>query len=167
VNNPCTVEEEMGVPMRYLIEKHGGGVKGGWDNLQVYIHSHTLFARTRTHTPCHIHLVTEWAVSRAAVTTCIYTRLHSLLFTHQQTAPYSEARRRCSAPSMTPFSLSNTLSLSVSLSLCLSFSLPPPSLSHSHAHPHTLSLVLSFSLSLKHAHTITFCLSLSRTHICV
>jgi len=53
VNNPCTVEEEMGVPMRYLIDKHGGGVKGGWDNLQVYIHSHTLFARTRTHTPCH------------------------------------------------------------------------------------------------------------------
>jgi len=37
VNNPCTVEEEMGVPMRYLIEKHGGGVKGGWDNLQAVI----------------------------------------------------------------------------------------------------------------------------------
>jgi len=37
VNNPCTVEEELGVPMRYLIEKHGGGVKGGWDNLQAVI----------------------------------------------------------------------------------------------------------------------------------
>lgn len=37
VNNPCTVEEEMGVPMKYLIEKHGGGVKGGWDNLQAVI----------------------------------------------------------------------------------------------------------------------------------
>jgi NADH-quinone oxidoreductase subunit F len=27
----------MGAPMRYLIEKHGGGVKGGWDNLQAVI----------------------------------------------------------------------------------------------------------------------------------
>jgi len=31
------VEEEMGVPMKYLIEKHGGGVKGGWSNLQAVI----------------------------------------------------------------------------------------------------------------------------------
>mmetsp|Transcript_55861 Transcript_55861/g.132081 ORF Transcript_55861/g.132081 Transcript_55861/m.132081 type:complete len:458 (+) Transcript_55861:35-1408(+) len=37
VNNPCTVEEEMGIPMRELIDKHGGGVKGGWDNLQAVI----------------------------------------------------------------------------------------------------------------------------------
>lgn len=33
VNNPCNVEEEMGIPMRTLIEKHAGGVRGGWDNL--------------------------------------------------------------------------------------------------------------------------------------
>ena len=33
VNNPCTVEEEMSIPLRELIEKHCGGVKGGWDNL--------------------------------------------------------------------------------------------------------------------------------------
>ncbi len=33
VNNPCTVEEEMGVPLKELIEKHAGGVRGGWDNL--------------------------------------------------------------------------------------------------------------------------------------
>jgi len=33
VNNPCTVEEEMSVPLRVLIEKHCGGVIGGWDNL--------------------------------------------------------------------------------------------------------------------------------------
>ena len=33
VNNPCNVEEEMGVPFRELIEKHAGGVRGGWDNL--------------------------------------------------------------------------------------------------------------------------------------
>ena len=26
---------DEGVPMRYLIEKHGKGVRGGWDNLQV------------------------------------------------------------------------------------------------------------------------------------
>ncbi|KAK3698441.1 hypothetical protein QZH41_010008 [Actinostola sp. cb2023] len=32
VNYPCTVEEEMSVPLKELIEKHGG-VIGGWDNL--------------------------------------------------------------------------------------------------------------------------------------
>jgi len=37
VNNPCNVEEEMGVPLRELIEKHAGGVRGGWDNLQAVI----------------------------------------------------------------------------------------------------------------------------------
>jgi len=34
VNKPCTVEEEMSIPMRELIERHAGGVCGGWDNLQ-------------------------------------------------------------------------------------------------------------------------------------
>ena len=29
VNNPCTVEEEMGIPLKELIEKHAGGVDGG------------------------------------------------------------------------------------------------------------------------------------------
>ena len=33
VNNPCTVEEEMSVPLKELIERHAGGVTGGWDNL--------------------------------------------------------------------------------------------------------------------------------------
>ncbi len=33
VNNPCVVEEELGVPLKDLIEKHAGGVIGGWDNL--------------------------------------------------------------------------------------------------------------------------------------
>ena len=33
VNNPCTVEEEMSISMRELLEKHCGGVRGGWDNL--------------------------------------------------------------------------------------------------------------------------------------
>lgn len=37
VNNPCTVEEEMSIPLRELIDKHCGGVKGGWDNLQAVI----------------------------------------------------------------------------------------------------------------------------------
>jgi NADH dehydrogenase (ubiquinone) flavoprotein 1 len=37
VNNPITVEEEMSVPLRELIEKHCGGVRGGWDNLQAII----------------------------------------------------------------------------------------------------------------------------------
>ena len=33
VNEPCTVEEEMGIPLRELLEKYAGGVRGGWDNL--------------------------------------------------------------------------------------------------------------------------------------
>lgn len=33
VNQPCNVEEAMGIPMRELIEKHAGGIRGGWDNL--------------------------------------------------------------------------------------------------------------------------------------
>jgi len=34
VNNPCNVEEVMGIPLKELIEKHAGGVIGGWKNLQ-------------------------------------------------------------------------------------------------------------------------------------
>ena len=37
VNNPCNVEEEMGIPLKDLIEKHAGGVIGGWDNLKAVI----------------------------------------------------------------------------------------------------------------------------------
>ncbi|MFZ9635110.1 MAG: NADH-quinone oxidoreductase subunit NuoF [Alphaproteobacteria bacterium] len=33
VNRPCNVEEEMSIPLRELIERHAGGVRGGWDNL--------------------------------------------------------------------------------------------------------------------------------------
>ncbi|KAG2081777.1 NADH-binding subunit of NADH:ubiquinone oxidoreductase [Suillus cothurnatus] len=33
VNNPCVVEEEMSIPLKDLIERHCGGVRGGWDNL--------------------------------------------------------------------------------------------------------------------------------------
>ena len=37
MNSPCNVEEEMGIPLKELIEKHAGGVIGGWDNLQAVI----------------------------------------------------------------------------------------------------------------------------------
>lgn len=37
VNTPCNVEEAIGVPMKALIEKHAGGVRGGWDNLKAVI----------------------------------------------------------------------------------------------------------------------------------
>lgn len=37
INTPCTVEEVLGVPMKTIIEKHGGGVRGGWDNLKAII----------------------------------------------------------------------------------------------------------------------------------
>ncbi|WP_341787128.1 NADH-quinone oxidoreductase subunit NuoF [Rickettsia endosymbiont of Cantharis rufa] len=37
VNKPCNVEEAMGVPLKELIEKYAGGVRGGWDNLKAII----------------------------------------------------------------------------------------------------------------------------------
>ncbi len=37
VNTPCNVEEEMGVPLRELIDHYAGGVRGGWDNLLAVI----------------------------------------------------------------------------------------------------------------------------------
>ncbi len=37
VERPCNVEEAMGIPFRELIEKHCGGIRGGWDNLKAVI----------------------------------------------------------------------------------------------------------------------------------
>jgi NADH-quinone oxidoreductase subunit F len=37
VNKPCNVEEAMGIPLKELIEKHAGGVRGGWDNVKAII----------------------------------------------------------------------------------------------------------------------------------
>jgi NADH-quinone oxidoreductase subunit F len=37
VNTPCNVEEAMSIPFRELIDRHAGGVRGGWDNLLAVI----------------------------------------------------------------------------------------------------------------------------------
>ena len=37
VSQPCNVEEEMGIPLQELLERHCGGVRGGWDNLLAVI----------------------------------------------------------------------------------------------------------------------------------
>ena len=37
VNTPCVVEEAMSIPFRDLIDKHCGGIRGGWDNLLAVI----------------------------------------------------------------------------------------------------------------------------------
>ena len=37
VNKPCNVEEELGIPLRELIDHYCGGVRGGWDNLLAVI----------------------------------------------------------------------------------------------------------------------------------
>jgi NADH-quinone oxidoreductase subunit F len=37
VNTPCNVEEALGIPLRELIERYAGGVRGGWDNLLAVI----------------------------------------------------------------------------------------------------------------------------------
>ena len=37
VNRPVVVEEEMSIPLKELLERHAGGVRGGWDNLLAVI----------------------------------------------------------------------------------------------------------------------------------
>ena len=37
VNYRCNVEEAMSIPLRELLDKHCGGVRGGWDNLLAVI----------------------------------------------------------------------------------------------------------------------------------
>ena len=37
VNTPCVFEEEMSLSVREIIEKHGGGIRGGRDNLKAII----------------------------------------------------------------------------------------------------------------------------------
>ena len=37
VNKPCNVEEELGIPLRELIDTYAGGVRGGWDNMLAVI----------------------------------------------------------------------------------------------------------------------------------
>lgn len=37
VNTPCNVEEALGIPLRELIDRYAGGVRGGWDNLKAVI----------------------------------------------------------------------------------------------------------------------------------
>jgi NADH-quinone oxidoreductase subunit F len=37
VETPCVVEEAMSIPFEELIEKHCGGIRGGWDNLLAVI----------------------------------------------------------------------------------------------------------------------------------
>ena len=37
VEKPCNVEEAMGIPLRELLDKHAGGVRGGWDNMLAVI----------------------------------------------------------------------------------------------------------------------------------
>jgi len=37
VNKPCVVEEAMGIPFKELIDRHCGGIRGGWDNLLAVI----------------------------------------------------------------------------------------------------------------------------------
>ncbi len=37
VNNPCVVEEAMSISFKELIDRHCGGIRGGWDNLKAVI----------------------------------------------------------------------------------------------------------------------------------
>lgn len=37
VNQPTTVEEEMGIPFTELVDRHAGGMRGGWKNLKAVL----------------------------------------------------------------------------------------------------------------------------------
>ena len=37
IQTPCVFEEALGLPLKEIIERHGGGVRGGWDNLLAVI----------------------------------------------------------------------------------------------------------------------------------
>src|SRR3954470_16350913 len=37
VNHPCNVEDAMSIPLRELLHRHAGGVRGGWDKLLAVI----------------------------------------------------------------------------------------------------------------------------------
>ncbi|HXH52878.1 MAG TPA: NADH-quinone oxidoreductase subunit NuoF [Sphingomicrobium sp.] len=37
INTPCVVEESMSISFRELVDRHGGGIRGGWDNLLAVI----------------------------------------------------------------------------------------------------------------------------------
>ncbi|MFN7595536.1 MAG: NADH-quinone oxidoreductase subunit NuoF [Cereibacter sp.] len=37
VNAPCVVEEAMSIPLRELLDRHCGGVRGGWKNIKAVI----------------------------------------------------------------------------------------------------------------------------------
>jgi NADH-quinone oxidoreductase subunit F len=37
VNTPCNVEEAMGITFKELVDKHAGGIRGGWNNLLAVI----------------------------------------------------------------------------------------------------------------------------------
>jgi NADH-quinone oxidoreductase subunit F len=37
VERPCNIEEEMSIPLKELVERHCGGVRGGWANLKAVI----------------------------------------------------------------------------------------------------------------------------------
>ena len=37
VNAPCNIEEALSIPLKELIERYAGGVRGGWDNLLAII----------------------------------------------------------------------------------------------------------------------------------
>ena len=47
VNNPCVVEEEMSISLRELIDRHGGGVIGGWDQVRTRLQTSVTTRLTR------------------------------------------------------------------------------------------------------------------------
>ena len=60
MNYPCTVEEEMSVPLKLLIEKHAGGVLGKYQRRKMCL-------------PCTVHVLTL-----AGVTIIILSNINNI-----------------------------------------------------------------------------------------
>ena len=63
VERPCTVEDAMGVPLRELVERHCGGVRGGWNNLLAVIPGGSSMPLIPAH-QCE-HLLMDFDIIRA------------------------------------------------------------------------------------------------------
>ena len=65
VNKPCNVEEEMGISLKDLIEKHAGGVIGGWENSQAVIPGGSFDAsNTKSFMPPLKWILTCWLLKK-------------------------------------------------------------------------------------------------------
>ena len=73
VNTPCTVEEELSIPLKELIERHAGGVRGGWDNLLAIIpgQPHSVSSLGSVCSRAKAAIWTAWVIAETPLAVCL------------------------------------------------------------------------------------------------